>query len=167
MKIGRRAFLAAGAVVAVLGGAAVYLAKPFQGRQLTATEKQACGLTVEAVEGPYHVSGMVELKDGDLNFTKLAGVPIEISGHVYDGLDAAKPLPGAAVEIWHMPTARATTIPMAMVPLQTINRRKLPCAALFRPMPKAGIASLPSIPASIRAAPAISISRFVAQANPN
>jgi protocatechuate 3,4-dioxygenase beta subunit len=100
MKIGRRSLLAAGAVVAALGGAAVYLAKPFQG-QLTAAEKQACGLTVEAVEGPYHVSGMMELKDGDLNFTKLAGVSIEISDHVYDGLDTAKPLAGAAVEIWH------------------------------------------------------------------
>ena len=101
MKIGRRTFLAAGAVIAALGGAAVYLAKPFQGRQLSAAEKQACGLTVEAVEGPYFVSGMAELKDGDLNFTRLPGVSIEISGHVYDGLDAAKPLAGAAVEIWH------------------------------------------------------------------
>ena len=101
MKLGRRTFLAAGAVIAALGGAAVYLAKPFRARQLTAAEKQACALTVEAVEGPYFVSGMSELKDGDLNFTKLAGVPIEISGHVYDGLDAAKLLQGAAVEIWH------------------------------------------------------------------
>jgi protocatechuate 3,4-dioxygenase beta subunit len=102
MKRGRRAFLAAGAVVAALGAAAVYLAKPLQGpprRQLTAAEKQVCGLTVEAVEGPYHVSGMVELNNGDLNFTKLPGVPIEISGHVYDGI--AKPLAGAVVEIWH------------------------------------------------------------------
>ena len=101
MKIGRRAFLATGAVIAALGGAAVYLAKPILGRQLTAAEKQACGLTVEAGEGPYFVSGMAELKDGDLNFTRLPGVSIEISGHVYDGLDAAKPLAGAAVEIWH------------------------------------------------------------------
>ena len=101
MKIGRRGLMAASAVIAALGGAAVYLAKPFQTRQLTAAEKQACGLTVEAVEGPYFVSGMPELKDGDLNFTRLAGVPIEISGLVYDGLDAAKPLAGAAVEIWH------------------------------------------------------------------
>jgi protocatechuate 3,4-dioxygenase beta subunit len=104
MKIGRRTFLAAGAVLAAIGGAAIFIARPFQGpprRQLTAAEKQACGLTVEAVEGPYYVSGMAELKDGDLNFTKLAGVPIEISGHVYEGLDATKPLAGAAVEIWH------------------------------------------------------------------
>jgi len=101
MKIGRRAFLATGAVIAAIGGAALFLTRPFQARQLSAAEKQACGLTVEAVEGPYHVSGMVELKDGNLNFTKLAGVPIEISGHVYDGLDATKPLAGAAVEIWH------------------------------------------------------------------
>jgi protocatechuate 3,4-dioxygenase beta subunit len=101
MKIGRRAFLGVGAFIAALGGAAVYLAKPFQARQLSAAEKQACGLTVEAVEGPYYVTGMTELKDGNLNSTNLAGVPIEISGHVYDGLDAAKPLAGAAVEIWH------------------------------------------------------------------
>src|SRR6185503_10579431 len=104
MKLGRRSLLAAGAAVTALGAAALYLAKPLQRpprRQLTAAEKQACGLTVEAVEGPYFVSDMQELKDGDLNFTKLAGVPIEISGHVYDGLDAAKPLVGAAVEIWH------------------------------------------------------------------
>src|SRR5436190_24021324 len=101
MKIGRRSLLAAGAFIAALGGAAVYLAKPFQARQLAAAEKQACGLTVEAVEGPYHVSGMSELKDGNLNFTRLPGIPIEISGHVYVGLDESKPLAGAAVEIWH------------------------------------------------------------------
>ena len=73
MKIGRRGFLSAGALIAALGAAAVYLAKPFQARQLSAAEKQACGLTVEATEGPYHVSGMPELKDGNLNFTNLAG----------------------------------------------------------------------------------------------
>lgn len=101
MKIGRRGLLGAGALIAALGGAAVYLAKPFQARQLSAAEKQACGLTVEAVEGPFFVSGMAELTDGNLNFSKLPGVPIEISGHVYDGLDAAKPLAGAAVDIWH------------------------------------------------------------------
>ncbi len=101
MKLGRRAFLATGTIIAAIGGAAVFITRPFQARQLSAAEKQACGLTVEATEGPYHVSGMAELKDGNLNFTKLAGVPIEISGHVYDGLDAAKPLAGAAVEIWH------------------------------------------------------------------
>ena len=101
MKIRRRAFLATGAVIAAIGGAAVFITRPFQARQLSAAEKLACGLTVEATEGPYHVSEMPELKDGNLNFTKLAGVPIEISGHVYDGLDATKPLAGAAVEIWH------------------------------------------------------------------
>ncbi len=101
MKIGRRSLLGAGALIAALGGAAVYLARPFQARRLTAAEKQTCALTVEAVEGPYHVSGMTELKDGNLNSTNLPGVPIEISGHVYDGLDATKPLAGAAVEIWH------------------------------------------------------------------
>ena len=101
MNVGRRAFLATGAVIAAIGGATLFFTRPFQARQLSAAEKQACGLTVEAVEGPYYVTGMMELKDGNLNFTNLAGVPIEISGHVYDGLDAAKPLAGAAVEIWH------------------------------------------------------------------
>ena len=105
MKIGRRTFLGAGALVAALGAAAVYLAKPFQARQLSLAEKQACGLTVEATEGPYHVSEMPELKAGNLNFTNLPGVPIEISGHVYEGLDTAKPLAGAAVEIWHADSA--------------------------------------------------------------
>lgn len=101
MNVGRRAFLATGAVIAAIGGATIFFTRPFQARQLSAAEKQACGLTVEAVEGPYYVTGMMELKDGNLNSTNLAGVPIEISGHVYDGLDAAKPLVGAAVEIWH------------------------------------------------------------------
>ena len=101
MNVGRRAFLATGAVIAAIGGATLFFTRPFQARQLSAAEKQACGLTVEAVEGPYYVTGMMELKDGNLNSTNLAGVPIEISGHVYDGLDAAKPLAGAAVEIWH------------------------------------------------------------------
>jgi len=101
MKIGRRSLLATGAFIATLGGAAVYLAKPFQARELTAAEKQACAITVEATEGPFHVTGVPELKDGNLNFSKLAGVPIEISGHVYEGLDATKPLAGAAVEMWH------------------------------------------------------------------
>jgi protocatechuate 3,4-dioxygenase beta subunit len=97
MKIGRRSVLVAGAVL----GGAVYLAKPFQAGPLAAAAKDACGLTAKATEGPYHVSEMPELKDGNLNFTKLPGVPIEISGHVYDGLDAARPLANAAVEIWH------------------------------------------------------------------
>ncbi len=73
MKIGRRAFLAAGALIAAIGGAAVYLQSHSRRASSTAAEKQACGLTVEATEGPYHVSGMPELKDGNLNFTKLAG----------------------------------------------------------------------------------------------
>ena len=101
MNLGRRAFLATGAVIAAIGGTALFFTRPFQARQLSAAEKQACGHTVAATEGPYHVTGMAELKDGNLNSTNLAGVPIEISGHVYDGLDAAKPLAGAAVEIWH------------------------------------------------------------------
>ena len=70
MKIRRRAFLATGAVIAAIGGAALFITRPFQARQLSAAEKQACGLTVEATEGPYHVSEMPELKDGNLNFTK-------------------------------------------------------------------------------------------------
>lgn len=101
MNVGRRAFLATGAVIAAIGGATLFFTRPFQALQLSAAEKQGCGLTVEAVEGPYYVTGMAELKDGNLNSTNLAGVPIEISGHVYEGLDAAKPLAGAAVEIWH------------------------------------------------------------------
>ena len=72
MKIGRRAFLTT-AIIAAISGIAIFIARPFQARQLSAAEKQACGLTVEATEGPYHVTGMAELKDGNLNFTNLAG----------------------------------------------------------------------------------------------
>ena len=49
------------------------------------------------------------IEDGNLNFTNLPGVPIEISGHVYEGLDGAKPLAGAAVEICR-PAAMAAII---------------------------------------------------------
>jgi protocatechuate 3,4-dioxygenase beta subunit len=70
-------------------------------RALSAAEKSACGLTVEAVEGPYHVTDMPELAGGNLNPGRLDGQAIEISGHVYDGLGEGKPIAGAEVEIWH------------------------------------------------------------------
>ena len=73
MKIGRRAFLSRCDNRGPWRDRRIYLPSPFQARQLSAAEKQACGLTVEATEGPYHVSDMPELKDGNLNFTNLAG----------------------------------------------------------------------------------------------
>ncbi len=104
MNLRRRTFLTATAALAALSAAAVFITRPFGGppvKTLSAAEKQACGITVEATEGPYHVTGIAELKGGDLNFTKLAGVPIEISGHVFEGLDETRPIANAAVEIWH------------------------------------------------------------------
>ncbi|MFT3989707.1 hypothetical protein [Aestuariivirga sp.] len=93
---------------ALAGGVAGYFGSrlqfPFFGppvKKLTAAEKAACAITVEATEGPYHVSGVGELKDGMLNFTNLPGEAVEVSGHVYEGLDFAKPVSGAQVEIWH------------------------------------------------------------------
>jgi hypothetical protein len=166
MKIGRRAFLAAGAVIAALGGAVVYLAKPFQARQLTAEEKQACGLTVEALEGPYFVSGMAELKEGDLNFTKLAGVPIEISGRVYDGLNAAKPLAGAAVEIWHA-DSDGSYHPNGNGPSTGYQTAELALRGFVLTDADGRYRFTPSIPASIPAAPATSISKFAVPASPN
>ncbi len=99
----RTLFVASAAVVATIAAAAG-IASRFGGpsrRQLSAAEKQACTLTVEAVEGPYWVSGMVELADGNLNATNLEGVAVEVSGRVFDGLDDTKPLANAEVEIWH------------------------------------------------------------------
>jgi protocatechuate 3,4-dioxygenase beta subunit len=58
-------------------------------------------LTVAATEGPYHVAGLPELKDGNLNAAKLEGVAVEVSGRVFSGLGADRPLAGAEVEVWH------------------------------------------------------------------
>jgi protocatechuate 3,4-dioxygenase beta subunit len=70
-------------------------------KALTAAEKANCGLSVAVTEGPYYVSGSVALKDSNLNATNLAGTPIQISGHVYEGLDNSKPTANAKIEIWH------------------------------------------------------------------
>ena len=71
------------------------------GKVLTAAEKKACGLTAEVTEGPYFVSGTDALPDGNLNYSNLPGEPLSISGHVYEGLDTAKPVGNAKLEIWH------------------------------------------------------------------
>jgi protocatechuate 3,4-dioxygenase beta subunit len=104
MRFHRRSFLWAAATIAAAGGAALAVLRPFgrpATRVLTAAEKASCRLTVAATEGPFHVTGASELKDGNLNFANLPGVPLEVSGHVFDGLDDTKPIAGAEVEIWH------------------------------------------------------------------
>jgi len=103
MPIDRRAVLslAFASVAAAAVGTFQYLRlAPPPRRILTAAEKKACGLTVDAVEGPYFVSGMREIPDGNLNATGLEGEPVEVAGRVFDGLSNT-PLPGAEVEIWH------------------------------------------------------------------
>ncbi len=71
------------------------------GTVLTAAEKASCGLSVAVTEGPYYVFGTAALEDGNLNATQLAGTPIQISGHIYEGLDISKPVANAKIEIWH------------------------------------------------------------------
>jgi protocatechuate 3,4-dioxygenase beta subunit len=104
MNLSRRTLLlesaAVAATVAAAAGVVQRLGGP-QRRVLTSSEKQACALTVEAVEGPYWVSGLAEVKDGNMNATQLEGVAVEVSGHVYDGLDDSRPLANADVEVWH------------------------------------------------------------------
>ncbi len=104
MTLSRRTLILSSAAVAVALAAAAAVLRPFGGpprRTLTAAEKQSCSLTVEAVEGPYWVSGMGELPDGNLNVKGLAGVTVEVSGHVYDGASGTTAIPNAEVEIWH------------------------------------------------------------------
>jgi protocatechuate 3,4-dioxygenase beta subunit len=104
MTLSRRTMILSSAAVATALAAAAAVLRPFGGpprRALAAAEKQACGLTVEAVEGPYWVSGMGELAGGNLNAKGLAGVSVEVSGHVYDGALGATAVPNAEVEIWH------------------------------------------------------------------
>ncbi len=103
MPLSRRTLLtsAVAALAAVAGGAALLFRGGPPRRVLSAAEKNSCALTVEAVEGPYHVSGMGEVPDGNLNATNLAGEAIELIGHVYDGAVGEKVLTDAEVEIWH------------------------------------------------------------------
>ena len=104
MNLSRRTILLASAAAAGMIAVSSTLLNRLGGparRTLTALEKNTCAKTVEAVEGPYWVSGMAEVTDGNINFTKLEGSPIEVTGHVYDGLDISKPLANAEVEIWH------------------------------------------------------------------
>jgi protocatechuate 3,4-dioxygenase beta subunit len=103
MPLSRRRFFASiAAVAAAIGGgvAALMMGGPPR-RALSAVEKNTCALTVAAAEGPYHVTGMAELADGNLNASGLEGPAIEVSGHVYDGASGETPLAGAEVEIWH------------------------------------------------------------------
>ena len=94
-----------GAVAVVAIATAVTFARGFSGppdaKVLSAAEKAACGLSVAVTEGPYYVSGTAALKNGILNATNLAGTPITISGHVYEGADGTTPIANAKIEIWH------------------------------------------------------------------
>ena len=105
MNISRRALIGITAIVGAIS--AVAANGLFGGRKLTAQEKSSCGLTVEAVAGPYWVSGMPELKDGNLNASGLPGPIIEVFGHVFDGAAGNIPLANAEVEIWHADSAGA------------------------------------------------------------
>ena len=104
MNLSRRTILIASAAAASVVAVSSTFLNKFGGpvrRTLTALEKSTCAKTVEAVEGPFWVSGMAEVADGNINFNKLEGSSIEVTGHVYDGLDISKPLANAEVEIWH------------------------------------------------------------------
>ncbi len=103
MPLTRRNILAFAGALAAAGAGAWFLLRRSgpPRRMLTAAEKSACGLTVDAVEGPYHVTGMPALTGGNLNATNLEGLAIEVAGRVYDGLGPDTPIAGAEVEIWH------------------------------------------------------------------
>ena len=102
MNLSRRALIGITASVGAISAVAANgLFGGPGGRKLSAQEKSTCGLTIEAVEGPYWVSGMPELKDGNLNASGLPGPAIEVSGHVFDGAAGNTPLVNAEVEIWH------------------------------------------------------------------
>jgi protocatechuate 3,4-dioxygenase beta subunit len=103
-----RVVLGAVAVV-LLAGVASFVGQSadFATPALSAAEKANCGATAQVTEGPYYVSGTAALADGNLNATNLPGTPITVSGHVYEGLDASKPIAKASIEIWHTDSAGA------------------------------------------------------------
>ena len=104
MNISRRTFCRSSLVLVIATAAAATAWGKLGGAKLTPQQKASCGVTVEAVEGPYWVSGMPELVGGNLNAANLAGPTIEVTGHVYEGLDGSKPVAGAEVDIWHADT---------------------------------------------------------------
>ncbi len=67
----------------------------------TATATNDTGLTREATQGPYYVTGTGELTDGNLNYDNLPGEKIKVQGYVYAGATGTTPIAGAKVEIWH------------------------------------------------------------------
>ncbi|MFN0190909.1 MAG: hypothetical protein ACKVP5_02880 [Aestuariivirga sp.] len=103
MPLSRRRFFASIAAVAtaIAGGAAALMMGGPPRRALSAVEKNACALTAPTTAGPYYVTGMPELVDGNLNAGGLEGLTMEVSGHVFDGATGETPLAGAEVEIWH------------------------------------------------------------------
>ena len=95
-----------GLAVLLLAGVAAFVLRPMvfgspAGVTLAAAQKAGCGITAQVTEGPYYVSGTAALVNGNLNSSNLPGVAIQISGHVYEGLDNTKPLANATIEIWH------------------------------------------------------------------
>ncbi len=103
----RNFLLGAVAVLAIAAGVTSMrnLGGPPDAKVLTAAEKAGCGLSVAVTEGPYFVSGTGALKDNNLNTSNLPGTPIQISGHVFEGLDTTKPVANAKIEIWHTDSA--------------------------------------------------------------
>lgn len=99
---GIAALLLAGVAISTFGP---MLGRPPMGTTLTAAEKSNCGITAEVTEGPYYLSGTTEFKEGNVNSKNLPGDPLQISGHVYDGLDNTKPVANAMIEIWHTDAA--------------------------------------------------------------
>ena len=96
-----RNFLLGAVAIVAIAVVVTFMSGPPDARVLSAAEKAACGLSVAVTEGPYFVSGTAALKDGNLNATNLAGTPISISGHVYEGAGGTMPLANAKIEIWH------------------------------------------------------------------
>lgn len=67
---------------------------------ITQEKKTTCGITAVVTEGPYYVSGMPALPDGNLNEANLPGEVLRVSGFVYEGADTTRAIPNAVVDIW-------------------------------------------------------------------
>lgn len=60
----------------------------------------SCGITASSTEGPYYVSDITELANGNLNYSNLPGDLLKVSGYVYEGEDNSIPISNAQVDIW-------------------------------------------------------------------
>ncbi len=101
-SISRKSFLKR--LLATLAAPVAFMSSVFgRGSESTGSRPSAaannCGATDRTTAGPFYISSAPETHN--INYKKLSGKPMRISGTVYGGGDMRTPIAGAQVEVWH------------------------------------------------------------------